>query len=231
MGKETGNYAKRKKRKALIVANGQISDYNLTYRRVKKDYGFGENIIIVAADGGIKHCMNMHIFPDIVMGDMDSINIKLMEKLGKNTKEIKFINSSTEKDESDTQLALDYVIEQQISEVIILGALGDRIDHCLANIVLLASPSYRDKDIKIIDEKNEITVINKSMEINGEMGKKISIFSLSPYTYFVSTIGLQYKLKDEKLIFSPVRGLSNIFTADRASIKIKKGQLLIVKEL
>lgn len=229
--KETYNNDKSYTKKAIIVANGQIRDYNLTCRRIKKDYGFDKNILIVAADGGIKHCMNMHIFPDIVIGDMDSINIKLMENLSKNTKDIKFINSSSEKDESDTQLALDYIIEQKINDVIILGALGDRIDHSFANIILLASPDYDNKDIKIIDEKNEITVVKKPTDINGKKGKKISIFSLSPYTYFISTKGLKYKLKDEKLLFSPARGLSNIFISDKANIEIKNGQLLIVKEL
>jgi thiamine pyrophosphokinase len=217
--------------KALIVANGVIRDYNLTLRRIKKDYGFEKNVVVIAADGGIRHCINMHLFPDIIIGDMDSINIKLMERLDKNTGEIKFINSSSEKDESDTQLAVDYLLKRKIKKIIIIGALGDRIDHSFANLVLLASPSYKNIDIKILDENNETTVTQNSTVIRGKKGKSISIFSLSPSTHFISTGGLKYKLKDEKLLFSPVRGLSNVFTKDTADIKIKRGKLLIVKEL
>jgi thiamine pyrophosphokinase len=214
---------------ALVVANGRINNYHLTLRRLKKECGFTEDVPILAVDGGIKHCINMHIFPDLIIGDMDSVNIKLMEKLSSNKKEMKFVNASTQKDESDTQLAVDYLIRQGFKKIVIVGALGDRIDHTFANLVLLASPQYDDADIKIIDESNEISVVKKSLEINGEKGKRISLFSLSPYTHFISTEGLKYRLKNEKLLFSPVRGLSNEFTEDTAIIKIKKGLLLIVK--
>ncbi len=217
--------------KALVVVNGLIKDYNLILGRLKKEYGLIDELFVLAVDGGIKHCVNMHIFPDIVIGDMDSANIKLMEKLSSSTKNIKFINASTQKDESDTQLALDYLVDQDFKTIIMIGALGDRIDHSFANLALLAAPKYDSADIKIIDEKNEITVVKKSSTIKGEKGKRISIFSLSPYTYFTETEGLKFKLKNEKLLFSPVRGLSNEFTEDIAEIKIKKGILLIVREL
>lgn len=215
---------------ALVVANGRINNYHLTLRRLKKEYGFTDDSIVLAVDGGVKNCINMRIFPDLIIGDMDSVNIKLMEKLNSNKKEIKFINASTHKDESDTQLAVDYLIKQGFKKIIIVGALGDRIDHTFANLVLLASPEYDNTDIRIIDEETEISVIKKSSEINGEKGKRVSLFSLSPYTHFTATKGLKYRLKNEKLMFSPVRGLSNEFTDDTASIKIKKGVLLIVKD-
>ncbi len=217
-------------RMALVVANGRINNYSLTLGRLRKQYGFTEEVPVLAVDGGVRHCINMRIFPDLVIGDMDSVNIKLMEKLGSNKKEIKFINASTSKDESDTQLAVDYLTKLGFKKIIIVGALGDRIDHTFANLVLLTSPQYDDADIKIIDENNEVSVINKSSEINGEKGKRVSLFSLSPFTHFISTKGLKYRLNNEKLLFSPVRGLSNELTEDKASIKIKKGLLLVVRE-
>jgi thiamine pyrophosphokinase len=216
---------------ALIIANGRINNYHHIMRILKKEYGYTEDIPVFAVDGGIKHCINMHVYPDLIIGDMDSVNIKLMEKLSSTKKEMKFVNASTDKDESDTQLAVDYLIKQNFKKIIIVGALGDRIDHTFANLVLLASPHYEDAVVRIIDEHNEISVLKKSSNINGGKGKRISLFSLSPYTHFISTEGLKYSLKDERLLFSPVRGLSNEFTEDTASIKIKKGILLIVREI
>ena len=215
---------------AVVVANGRINNYNLTLGRLKKNYNFTDDVPVLAVDGGVRNCINMRIFPDLVIGDMDSVNIKLMEKLGSNKKEIKFISASTSKDESDTQLAVDYLIRLGLKKIIIVGALGDRIDHTFANLVLLASPQYDDADIKIIDENNEISIMKEASEINGKRGKRVSLFSMSPFTHFISTKGLKYNLKNEQLLFSPDRGLSNELTEAKASIKIKKGLLLVVRE-
>jgi len=217
--------------RALIVANGIIKDYNLTIDRIRKNYKFGDDALIIAADGGVKNCINMHILPDLIIGDMDSITIKLMENLKTGSNTIKFIGSSHEKDESDTQLALDYAVYTGAGQILIAGALGGKADHSFANLVLLSSPKYNDIDIRVITENLEIFVVKKPCTISSTAGKKISIFSLTPYTYFVSTSGLKYRLKNEKLYFSPVRGLSNEFTKNNAKINISEGEILLFKEI
>jgi thiamine pyrophosphokinase len=217
--------------KALIVTNGYIKDPGLTYKRITKFYDYGENTLIIAADGGAGNCFNLKLMPDIVIGDMDSINIGIIEKLNIEHKTIKFISSSTEKDESDTQLAVDYAARRGINNILIVGAIGDRIDHSLANLFLLSSPLYEALNIKILAGSYEIFTSNKSLNIEGEPGKTLSIFSLTPYTFFIKTSGLKYKLKNEKLFFSPVRGLSNIFLGNKAKLDIKEGTLLLIKEL
>ena len=217
--------------KALIITNGIINDYNLILKRIAEDYKFDENTLTIAADGGARNCINMRIVPDLIIGDMDSITIKLMENLKMNSKTIKFINTSPEKDESDTQLALDFAINAGVKQVLVVGAIGGRIDHSLANLILLAAPNYNNADVRIITENSEIFMVKKSCSINGTIGKKISIFSLTPFTYFESTSGLKYRLKNERLYFSPVRGLSNEFIKTTAKISIGKGEILLFKEI
>jgi thiamine pyrophosphokinase len=217
--------------KALIVTNGYIKDPVLTYKRITGSYDFGENTLIISADGGARNCINLRLMPDIVIGDMDSINMGIIEKLNIGHKAIKFVSSSTEKDESDTQLAVDYAAGKGIKDILIVGAIGDRIDHSLANLFLLSSPLYKALNIKILAGSYEIFTTNKSLNIDGEAGKILSIFSLTPSTFFIKTSGLKYKLKNEKLFFSPARGLSNIFLGNKAKLDIKKGTLLLIKEL
>ena len=219
--------------KVIVVTNGIIGDYSLIYKRLTRDYKFDINAgtLIIAADGGAKNCLNMRLAPDIVIGDMDSITIKVIESITSGKKPIKFINSIPEKDESDTQLAVDYAVGLGAKRILIVGAAGDRIDHTLANLFLLASPSAENKDIRILTENSEIFVTRKSCGIAGTAGKMVSLFSLSPYTNFIKTSGLKYKLKNEKLLFSPVRGLSNSFIGSKATIEISEGTLLIIKEL
>ncbi len=218
---------------AIIVTNGVIKDYNLIYKRLTRDYEFNKKsgTLIIAADGGAKNCLNMRLVPDIVIGDMDSITIKVIESITSCKKPIKFINSMAEKDESDTQLAVDYAVGLGIKRILIVGAAGNRIDHTLANLFLLASPSAENSDVRILTENSEIFVTKKSCQIVGAAGKTLSLISLSPYTNFIKTTGLKYKLKNEKLLFSPVRGLSNAFTGSKANIEISEGTLLIIKEL
>ncbi|MCL5070859.1 MAG: thiamine diphosphokinase [Actinobacteria bacterium] len=217
----------------VIVSNGVIKDYRLICKRLKQDYKFDRNgnTLVIAADGGAKNCFNMKFMPDIVIGDMDSITIKAIESITSVKKPIKFINSVPEKDESDTQLAVDYAVGLGTKKILIVGAVGDRVDHTLANIFLLASPSAENSDIRILTEDSEIFVTKKSCQITGAAGKTVSLFSLSPCTNFIRTSGLKYRLKNEKLLFSPVRGLSNAFIGSKARIEISEGILLIIKEL
>ncbi|MBU4449811.1 MAG: thiamine diphosphokinase, partial [Actinobacteria bacterium] len=138
--------------KVIIVTNGIIKDYSLIYERLTKDYKFDRNAstLIIAVDGGAQNCLNMRLVPDIVIGDMDSITLKLIESITSGKKPIKFINSIPEKDESDTQLAVDYAVGLGAKRILIVGAAGDRIDHTLANLFLLASPSAENSDIRIL---------------------------------------------------------------------------------
>ncbi len=220
-----------KSKKAVVITNGYIKNPLYTYKRITAEYGFSAKDIVIAADGGAANCLKMGLVPDIVIGDMDSIEDEVREKLDLKSNNIKYIQTTCEKDESDTRLAVEYAVNAGAKKIIIAGAIGDRLDHSFANLVLLSSPFPEDVDIKILTDNSEIFVVKNSCVINGQIGKLISIFSLTPYTFFIETSGLKYRLKNEKLLLSPVRGLSNIFTEDTATINIKEGQLLIIKEL
>ncbi len=221
----------KKYNRAIIIANGNISNTALLYKRLKEGFGSGGNDIIISADGGAFNTLEMGLMPDVVIGDMDSIKQAVKEKIGGRSQKTRFITASPGKDESDTHLAVSYAVGLGLEKVIIAGATGGRMDHTLANIMLLASPELKNIDARILTDDSEIFVIEDSCTIKGEAGKLVSIFSLSPYTYFYKTSGLKYKLEDEKLFFSPVRGLSNIFTGETARINIKEGQLLIIKQI
>jgi len=235
----------------LIVSNGLISNANLLVQILKNNYNFydfynekntgncalkrsNNNYLIISTDGAVRNCLKLKLLPDIVIGDMDSIKLKdknNLKELNKINKKINYISFSCDKNESDTQLAIEYAAKNNIKDIILIGALGKRIDHSLANIFNISCDKFKDLNIKIIDENFEISVLRKSEKIIGNKGNLISIFSLTPFTYFISTKGLKYELKEEKLYFSPIRGISNIFTEDIAEINISEGILLIIKQI
>ena len=215
----------------LIVSNGEIKDFSEIKNDLENYYGFDNNTFVISADGAVSLCKKMGICPDIIIGDMDSSASYDIEHFASIKDSMKVIEFPADKNESDTQLAIDYAVQKGCRQIVIIGALGKRIDHSLANIFNLFSENYKEIDLKIIDGDFEISVLRKTSVISGRKGKKLSIFSITPYTFFNKTEGLKYKLENEKLLFSPIRGLSNIFTEDRALIDFSEGILLIVREI
>lgn len=218
--------------KAVIVANGFIRDPSLTYKRMNGRFGFTRDDIVVCADGGASNALKMGLLPDVVIGDMDSIKFGVKEKIREKSQKTRYISTSPQKDESDTQLAVEYAMGLRgIKKIMITGAVGDRIDHTLANIILLSSPGLEDIDVRILTDNSDMFIVRKPVVISGVPGKTITLLSLSPYTYFTGTRGLKYELKEEKLDFSPVRGLSNEFVDKKVKLDIREGTLLVIREL
>ena len=217
--------------KAVIIANGFIADPLRTYRRMNGRFGFTRDDIVICADGGASNALKMGLIPDVVIGDMDSIKFGVKEKIRENSAKTRYIPTSPQKDESDTQLAVEYALELGVKKIMITGAVGDRMDHTLANIILLSSPELENIDVRMLTDNSDMFIVRKPVVINGVPGKTITLISLSPYTYFIRTRGLKYELKEEKLVFSPVRGLSNEFVDKKAKLDIREGTLLVIREL
>lgn len=215
----------------LIVSNGRIDDYSKIREILIERYDFNDKTFIISADGATSSCKKIRICPDVIIGDMDSASQKDIDYFSSKNNDLKFLKFPRKKDESDTQLAIDYAVKEGYDRIIIIGALGGRVDHCLANIFNLFSGSYDKAEIKIVSEDCEITVLKKPAVISGQPGKEVSIFSMTPYTFFNNTSGLEYNLRDEKLLFSPIRGLSNKFTKSRAELDFSDGILLIIKQI
>ncbi|PIP15213.1 thiamine diphosphokinase [Candidatus Roizmanbacteria bacterium CG22_combo_CG10-13_8_21_14_all_35_9] len=209
-------------KRMVIFANGNLSNFSQAKKIVsQKD-------VIVCADGGVKHVIKLGLIPQVIIGDGDSISKDLKKKLLKN--KINWIKYPVKKDKTDFELVVDYVLKNKYQELIIFGLLGDRLDHLLANIFLLAK-IFSQNDllkIKIIEGKQEAFFVNKEIELKGEIGDIISLITLTDNFQNISTEGLEYKLSNESLFFGSTRGVSNIMLGKSAKITIKKGTALII---
>ena len=207
--------------KAVVLAGGKIENYD----KVKKY--LCESSLIICADSGIEHAFNMGIIPDLLVGDMDSISPEAaakVQKLG-----IEKHTYPSEKDYTDTELAIDIALSKGVREVILLGGLGDRPDHSLANIYLMVNFKRQGLDLKLAGEKWEMFLIDKMAEVTGKKGDILSLIPLSPEVAGVNTEGLYYTLKGETLYMGPTLGISNVFLGNTARVTIKQGLLLAVK--
>ena len=207
----------------LIVSNGNINNYEKLISTLNKsDY-------IICADGGIRHLRAIDKSPDIVLGDLDSVgdeDLKYIKR--KNIKTEKF---PPIKDKTDTDLALDFLIEMGCSEIYFLGATGDRIDHTLANIFLL--DSLLEKGIRgiILDDKNDIYLLDDKLKLFGEENSFISIIPISQSGVEISISGCFYNLDRVSIPFGSTQGISNEIVEEFANILIHKGKAIIIKAI
>lgn len=178
--------------------------------------------LILCADGGYDLARKAGIVPDFLIGDFDSLHASLPSA-------IKTITFPKEKDDTDTGLCVRTAFEQGCREVLILGGLGGRFDHSVANIQLLIGAAAKFERIAIADGKNYCTILqNGELRLPKKEGHHLSVFSLSEKSMGVSLSGVQYPLSDYTLTNAFPLGVSNEYKADFAQISVKNGTLLIV---
>jgi thiamine pyrophosphokinase len=207
--------------KALIVCNGEIKNYCF-YKKY-----FDSSKLIICVDGAAYHLKKFGIRPHVLIGDFDSITCEQYNYFKNQGVEIK--KFPIEKDEIDTELAVEYAIDAGCNEIILIGAIGSRFDHTLANIFLLKK--MVDKGVRgwIINENNQITLIKDNIILEKENNEKISLIPFSEKVEGVTTKRLYYPLDNATLETGPTRGISNEFTDDTAEVSIKRGLLLVIK--
>jgi thiamine pyrophosphokinase len=191
---------------------------------------------VIAADGGARHATGLGVAIDLWVGDGDSIDADTMAALEAGG--VPILRASPHKDESDTELAVREAIARGTSGVIVVGGLGgDRIDHALANIGLLAMAELRDRPAMLLDARSRVTLLRAPAPggepvlrpLAGRIDDVVSLLPLGDGVSGVTTRGLRYPLSDEPLPAGPARGLSNVRTTTDASVTVRSGLLLIVE--
>lgn len=203
-------------KKALIIVNGEISDYNFY-----KNY-IGEDDFIICADGGIKHLNAIGKTPDVFVGDFDSCDANEL------CEGIEIYKHKPKKNDTDTKLAIDIAFEYGYGNIEILGGLGGRVDHLLANVFLLKYIHENGGTGKIVDEKNTILLLTDKVVLEKEDNAFVSLVPISSTINGVTNKGLLYPLNDYTMHFGTTRGISNEFAEDFAQISIDTGEALVI---
>lgn len=209
---------------ALIVADGDVP----AREAVERLLGAPPRLV-VAADGGALKAESMGFAPQVVVGDADSLDPVQADRFQAAGAEV--IIHPAAKDESDTELALDEALKRGATRVVIVGAFGGRrLEHTLANVMLLASEQLRGRDVSMADGASTLRVMHdgESLEISGAPGDYVSLLPLTWHVSGVTTVGLRYTLTGEMLEQGPARGLSNELTTNTATIQVGKGRLAVV---
>ncbi len=204
-----------------IITNGLVIDEKF-YDPIIADYD-----LIICADGGLKHAFNMGIIPDVIVGDFDSTPPSLLDNY--KTMGCEIITYPTIKDQTDTEIALDYAMAKNPKEIDILIGLGSRFDHSLANVHLLKKALDKGILARIITENNEVMVMDTLMRITGEINEGVSLLPLSELVTGIVTKGLGYPINDGSLEIGKPYGISNYMAQTKAEIQMSSGLLLVIK--
>ena len=211
--------------RTIIIAGGRTNDDSAWQQWVRD----GDRVI--GADGGAAQALAWGLVPHLVIGDMDSLPSGAQVKLV--ARGCRFVEHPRAKDETDLELALGYAAQQGAEEIVILGALGGRLDHTLANVLLLTLPHLVGVSVRIADGPEEALVVRsgETAVLRGSPGDLVSLLPLGGDVHGVATHGLAWALEGDTLRFGFSRGVSNEMTAHEARIGVEAGLLLVVHSL
>jgi thiamine pyrophosphokinase len=206
---------------ALVFAGGDPVDGDVAARLPQS------GVTVVAADSGVEHALAIGRGVDLVIGDFDSADPAAVDTAVAGGAEVRRYPS--DKDQSDLELALHAARAGGARRVIVVGGYGGRLDHSLANALLLASPSFADLDIEALVGDARITVIHREARLTGAPGELCSLLAVGGTARGVRTRGLRYPLEGEDLLPGSTRGVSNEFSEPVATVSLDHGALLAVQ--
>jgi len=199
-----------------------------THPRLKARLARLREPFVVAADGGATTALAFGLRPDVIIGDLDSIDAGTLAQLRSNG--VAFETFPRDKDATDGQLAMRRAFQARPSELLLLGFLGGpRLDQAIGNVLLL---TRFELPVTLIDEHNECVLLRPRMEHmwRPESGEIVSLIPLEHPVEGVRTRGLRWELNAERLEMGDTRGISNEPAGDaEAQVSIDRGLLLVTR--
>ena len=208
--------------KAIVVAGGDAAPEDAA-RLADAD-------LVIAADSGAEWLDALGIRPDVLVGDMDSIDPGLLERL--RNEGVTIERHPEDKDASDAELAVVRAVSDGAEDVVMVGALGGgRLDHELANLLLVADGRWRGHRLQIVRGATTARAAHggEKLHLAGAVGDLVTLVSVNGDAWGVRTEGLRYPLAGESLGLGRSRGLSNQVDQPPASVSLERGTLLVIE--
>ncbi|MDF2616136.1 MAG: thiamine diphosphokinase [Sedimentibacter sp.] len=204
---------------ALIIANGDDVD-KISLENLNIDY-------VICADGGLEKAEKLQVVPDLILGDFDSVNPDVLEKYKKKSEIMKY---PAEKDFTDMELSIEIAVKKGYKDIVLVGATGGpRLDHSLANMMLLEKYHQLGINIIIIDNKNKIQIIadNCNIMLNKKEGSFVSLIPLTENISGLTLEGFKYPLDRVVVKRGSTLCVSNEIILDKGRIILESGTALL----
>lgn len=208
--------------RVIIFANGDLPNLEKARQLIRPDD------FILCADGGTRHALALGLTPNLIIGDLDSTTFDLRPLTEKGTQ---VIQHPADKNETDLELAISHALTLNPNQILILAALGGRMDQTLANIALLSNLQLATFNIRLSDGVEEIFFCRNQAKVEGRSGDIVSLIPWGGEVTGVFTENLRWQLRHETLYSDKTRGISNEMTAEVATVTITSGLLLVVHSI
>lgn len=208
---------------AIVFSGGEVNNLMQTASLIPED------AFVVCADSGVYNCEKLKYKANIIVGDFDSSVLEEVKNLtcAENAQIVKL---NPIKDDTDTEHCLDILVKEGFTNIYIVGAIGTRMDHTLANVFLMEKYHKQGADIIVVNENNIVHFLTEAtLELSKNSMKYVSVVPLEDVT--ISNNGFKYPLNNETLIRYSSRGISNELSSDKGSITISKGCALIIESI
>ncbi|MBD3378446.1 thiamine diphosphokinase [candidate division KSB1 bacterium] len=208
--------------KTVIFANGHEGDLNEVLRFI------GAKDRIICANGGTRHCLKLGLTPQMIVGDMDSISADMLSELSANG--VKIHRHPAKKNKTDLELALDIATKTIATSVLILTALGGRLDQLLGNILLLSRYTEPGRVIAFADKGIYGRVIKgpDTVTLHGQCGDGLSLHPLTHHVGNVFLSGTEWELNEQVLEFGSTLTISNTWKQSSITLSLSYGILLLL---
>lgn len=181
-----------------------------------------EDTLIIAADGGGNIGKDWEIRPDLIIGDLDSDDGSWpdVERV-----------YQPDQDTNDLEKALHYAHEQGVSRITIIGGTGERLDHTLKNLSVMARYKETFEDLVLLDNYMKASLISSPFTMNTWKGMKVSLVAASGKVTGVVSEGLLYPWTGQDLVVGQYDGTSNQATGEEVTLHFEEGDLLLIVPL
>jgi thiamine pyrophosphokinase len=207
---------------AVIFGSGAVEEWG----RIRSLLGKPD--LVLCADGGVRHALTLGLKPDLVLGDFDSAGPVVVAEIA--AQGIPVHKVPTEKDETDTELAIQEALHRGATAITLVGVTGGRLDHTVANLLLL--PGIPSKvAVRVLDASSVTWLLRPGgrISIPAQPDSFLSLLPLSPEVRGIVAEGVQWPLEGATLRWGQARGVSNRITADEAFIAVREGHLLVIQ--
>ena len=207
---------------ACIITGGTLSAKFLAeYLEGHK----GELLVVV--DGALEVTHGLGIKPDFIVGDFDTVNQELLLFYDKNI----ILRHPPEKDQTDTELAIETALRAGCEKLVFFGATGSRLDHSLGNIFLLENLLKQGIRAEIVNENNRLYLMNQNFTLhrNTTRGDFLSLLPLSETVEKVTLTGFKYPVDGLTFYRERTLGISNEITEEEARVEFSKGTFIVVE--
>lgn len=192
-------------------------------------YPLGEFDLKIAADSGLDQARHLGIDVDLLVGDLDSVSESSLSDARRQGLPVE--RHQPMKDETDLELAFAIAVDRGATEVLMVGGAGSRLDHSLANLLVLAGLAQCVERVEALVGGWRVRALDPrtAWEAEGAEGELVSLIAAGGDVTNANSSGLLYPLENATLGWGNSLGVSNRFTGGPASVAIGGGTLLIVR--